>query len=443
MTDRSEIRHARRALGAQLARLRKAAGLTQHQLASKIDGYGRSTLANAETGRQSAHRDFWLRCDVALSAGGALIRTYDSIRDLSRTADLDGADVALDAGFRTRTSPSEAVSASTVGPLAVLPLAWPQDRRPGEHSFLTVTRILATQRQAVSPAALLTMIEAHRDTLTTLYARAGDAPVATDIGLLIGETSIVASRLWSAVGNRALAIAHCAYARQIGDRLSHGPARSDRDAASILSATARTFESNLRSDAGSLIGTGGDIALGLRMLDEAAATEHLLPPSARARIAAEQAQTYAVLRLPAECSAALTRAQRAVDNIDAPEPGLFSDWNHARLLVYEGTCHLFLGNPHQAVHVLTQAIGHMQTAASNTNVVLAAQVDLASAYAASGELTQGCHLLADTYTALSALGNRRGLERALGARQRLDPWSNEKAVKELDERIAATTPQRR
>jgi len=331
-----------------------------------------------------------------------------------------------------------ALATALAGALAALPLAQPADQRPGEDSFLTVTRILATQRQAVSPAALLTMIEAHRDTLTTLYTRAGNAPVATDIGLMIGETSIVASRLWSAVGNRALAIAHCAYARQIGDRLSHASVRSDRDAARVLSATARIFESNLRSDAGSLIGPGGDIALGLRMLDEAAAAAHLLPPSARARIAAEQAQTYAVLRLTGECSAALTRAQKAVDDIEAPEPGLFSDWNHARLLVYEGTCQLFLGKSRQAVDLLSQAIGHMQADASNTNVVLAAQVDLASAYAASGELTQGCELLANTYTALSALGNRRGIERALEARSRLDPWSNEKAVKELDDRIATT-----
>lgn len=103
MTDRSEIRLARRALGAQLARLRKAAGLTQHQLVSRIDGYGRSSVANAETGHQAAHRDFWLRCDVALSTGGVLTAGYDKVRELIQTAELDGADLALDVAFRART----------------------------------------------------------------------------------------------------------------------------------------------------------------------------------------------------------------------------------------------------------------------------------------------------------------------------------------------------
>ncbi len=57
MLDPSEIVAARHALGRLLAKHRQAAGLNQHQLAPHTH-YGRSTIANGETGRQNVPRDF-------------------------------------------------------------------------------------------------------------------------------------------------------------------------------------------------------------------------------------------------------------------------------------------------------------------------------------------------------------------------------------------------
>jgi hypothetical protein len=138
------------------------------------------------------------------------------------------------------------------------------------NSFSTMTSMLAQQRQAVSPSALLGMVEAHRDCLSTLFRKAERAPVRADIGAMLAEASIVASRLWSAQGNRALAVAHCAYVRQLGDRL--GNAR--------ISATARIFESSLHSEAATLMEADGDIMIGLRLLDEAVGppTTSIQPP---------------------------------------------------------------------------------------------------------------------------------------------------------------------
>ncbi|WP_162958245.1 hypothetical protein [Nocardia yunnanensis] len=154
-----------------------------------------------------------------------------------------------------------------------------------------------------------------------------DRGVARRLGALLGETSIVASRLWSAVGDRPMALANCVYARRLADQLQD-PA---------LGGIVRIFESNLRSDAGTLIGSDGDVVIGLRLLQEAAAVGEFLPPAARARIAAEQAQTYAVLEMPRECREALAIAERAVDDVgEGDRTGLFSDWTTARLRVYEG-----------------------------------------------------------------------------------------------------------
>jgi hypothetical protein len=68
----------RRALGRQLAALRSRAGFSQWEFAP-LTGYSRSTLSDAELGRHRLRREFWLRCDAALAAGGVLVAAYDQI----------------------------------------------------------------------------------------------------------------------------------------------------------------------------------------------------------------------------------------------------------------------------------------------------------------------------------------------------------------------------
>jgi hypothetical protein len=68
----------RRALGRELAALRSRAGFSQWEFAP-LTGYSRSTLSDAELGRHRLRREFWLRCDAALLAGGALVAAYDRI----------------------------------------------------------------------------------------------------------------------------------------------------------------------------------------------------------------------------------------------------------------------------------------------------------------------------------------------------------------------------
>ncbi len=60
MRDPEEITAARYALGRQLAALRSAAGYNQTDFAP-LTGYGRSTVANVEVGRQNVGWDFWER----------------------------------------------------------------------------------------------------------------------------------------------------------------------------------------------------------------------------------------------------------------------------------------------------------------------------------------------------------------------------------------------
>jgi hypothetical protein len=116
MIDPEAITEAKRALGRQLAACRDAAGLNQHQLAPLIH-FGRSTIANAETGHSICSRTFWERCDQALHADGALLCGYDDLQALigtqrAQVAELAGpsaspssAKCKIDKGSRRRPCP--------------------------------------------------------------------------------------------------------------------------------------------------------------------------------------------------------------------------------------------------------------------------------------------------------------------------------------------------
>jgi transcriptional regulator with XRE-family HTH domain len=90
MVDPQTIIEAKRTLGRQLAALREAAGKTQDQLAKQIK-YGRSTIANAETGYSTCRRTFWEHADRALHANGSLLAGYDELQTLTRQRHADHA----------------------------------------------------------------------------------------------------------------------------------------------------------------------------------------------------------------------------------------------------------------------------------------------------------------------------------------------------------------
>jgi DNA-binding transcriptional MocR family regulator len=73
------IADAARSLSGALAARRRAAGLTQPELAARAD-VSVTTVGHAETGRLWQSRVFWTRADQALRAGGELLRLHDAYR---------------------------------------------------------------------------------------------------------------------------------------------------------------------------------------------------------------------------------------------------------------------------------------------------------------------------------------------------------------------------
>jgi hypothetical protein len=77
--DERDLADATRALSAGLAAARRAAGLTQVELAA-LAGVSVTTVGHAETGRTWQSRRFWERADTALCASGALLALHDAYR---------------------------------------------------------------------------------------------------------------------------------------------------------------------------------------------------------------------------------------------------------------------------------------------------------------------------------------------------------------------------
>lgn len=123
MADPQVVRAAWRELGLQLAARRKAAKLSQKDLAT-LTTYSRSTIANIETGLQHINRTFWETTDALLGACGGLLRGYDaakSLQQIHRRHAVDGLSTDENGGSHPSVSldsPPNALPASvTAEPL--------------------------------------------------------------------------------------------------------------------------------------------------------------------------------------------------------------------------------------------------------------------------------------------------------------------------------------
>lgn len=137
-----------RALGRQLAALRRRAGLTQEGLAA-MAGFSRSTLSVAEIGREARHgRGFWEACDKVLDTGGVLAAGADQIdaaRDAERHAAARAAQEAREARALATLGAARQDGGVRTGVTAV---------QPCPHCGGEVTVLTTLIAQAAPPAPL-------------------------------------------------------------------------------------------------------------------------------------------------------------------------------------------------------------------------------------------------------------------------------------------------
>lgn len=106
MREPDQVTAARHALGTRLAAYRRAAGLTQAQLAKQAVS-SRSTIANVETGHQRCTGQFWAIIDPLVHADGALVAEHEQVEAAARRAHTGALLPAVASAIRIPDQPEQ------------------------------------------------------------------------------------------------------------------------------------------------------------------------------------------------------------------------------------------------------------------------------------------------------------------------------------------------
>jgi DNA-binding transcriptional regulator YiaG len=117
MTDErvtaATLRERREELGVTLAFYRRAAGLTQFDLAARAL-CSRSSVANIEVGRQKGQPEFWRIADKHLKADGVLLKGSVHLAELARTFSMQEARERAAEGLAPKCDPERCACAVVV-----------------------------------------------------------------------------------------------------------------------------------------------------------------------------------------------------------------------------------------------------------------------------------------------------------------------------------------
>lgn len=126
-SDERTLADAARILSESLAASRRAAGLTQVQLAEMV-GVSVTSIGHAETGRLWQSRRFWERADKQLCAGGKLLALHDAYLAAAVPADPDTSEETPDVAGQAEEQTAEDITAvpavAVVGPAICVMIEW-------------------------------------------------------------------------------------------------------------------------------------------------------------------------------------------------------------------------------------------------------------------------------------------------------------------------------
>ncbi|PSK66210.1 hypothetical protein B0E53_01816 [Micromonospora sp. MH33] len=373
MADQHDAGEAWRALGQQLAALRKAAGHTQHSLAPRVLS-GRSTIANTEIGRQRPGRTFWERCDVVLCANGALVAAYE------RT-------VAMQQRYQRERS-SAAFAASVLAEVSTATVSGTQANPDGETVMVTA---VVGRRDVQIPVSRRALLQAASSGLvSSLTSESATARAKNVDPALVDHFTALRSVLVES-DNRIGAAAILPTARQ---QLGHiadyrRAARGDlRNALLCTEARWAEFAGWLSDDLGDRDRGDWWLAQALVMAQEAGDAEFTayvfarmaqravdaadqdrvlglahaaerassIRSQVRAFAAVQRAHGHAVDGDSAAFQAAIEDAQRLANSADAGNGGLGSFCTSPYVSAQEGDGWLRLGRPQAAARCFDQAL---------------------------------------------------------------------------------------
>ncbi|RKF23619.1 helix-turn-helix domain-containing protein [Micromonospora globbae] len=465
MTEPHEVSEAWRALGRQLAASRKAAGYTQHALAPKTLS-GRSTVANAEVGRQHPDRAFWERCDAVLQTGGDLAAGYDRVVALQQHHRRPKSSAALSASIASaRAAVASQGHLARMGTEAARRM--PDGDAAAETIIVTVVIEERVRQVRISRRALM---QAMTGSLTASLPGADLAAQPVRVDPAIVEHFTVLRAVLVESDNRVGAAAILPTARQqvghIADfrRAARGGLRD-----SILSTEARwaEFAGWLSDDLGDRTAGEWWLARALTMAQEAGDAEltaYVLArmsqraagdrdrdrvlglacaagrsggnAQVRAFAAVQRAHGYAITGDSSAFRAAVEEAQRLVADVDGDGKALGSFCTTAYVWAQEGDGWLRLGRPRSAVRCFDRALEAWPESYRRERGLYLARS--AAAHAAAGDPQQaaGSGLAALNLARLTR--SERVLREVTAVAQQLAAFSTEPEVADLHAALATS-----
>lgn len=449
----------RRALGQQLRAGRRAAGLSQGQVAKALN-YDRSAISHLEAGRHPAPREFWEQADALLSADGGLLAAYDALAE----AKLQAAAQTLDEATTLARQQWQVVQQASRSEKAE-----PRLDTAGHPAAR------ATASQATDPVEPAVRSAAGAATLQWLFAPSASTAARTTGSLAVNDEDVVAitamrrrlRALDDEHGGGAVVPMAVAYLRNhvtplLNGRYTDRLGRRLFGAAAELTVTvgwmaydagSHTVARQQMVDALQLSQVARDRAVGAWILcamshhalhlgerAEALAfaraagigTTRVTPPAVQAMCAASEARAVAILGDKRACLSLLTRAEAALARVRAeegPEWAVFFD--QAELAGKSGRCLRDLGLHTDAERQLHSALTLHKPRFTRSRAIT--KLVYAGNYARQGQLEPACQLGVEALPVVGRLHSQRTREYLDDLSQQLQPYHRESIVRAFRE----------
>jgi transcriptional regulator with XRE-family HTH domain len=333
----ADIAELRRALGERLATFRKAADVTQGQLASATY-LDRTTISHIEKGRARADEAFWKTADVAIAADGQLLASYRQLEAARQEQEASGracdlATVRAKAdGFRGVPLRPWGSPSSTDDEIAAIELA----RRvaASDVGAETLTRLelafdeLAMAYPVTPPAELLDRLRQHLTYVTTLLDGRMTLHEQQRLIVVGGWLSLLAATVHVDLGQSAAATARLRTAASLARHAGHDEIR------------AWCFE----TEAWRVL-TDGHYRQAMEL---ARAAQQLAPAGSSVAIqsTAQEGRAWARLHQPRETYNAIERVNKLVSPLERPDrPEHHYRYDPDKSVAYLGTTLAWVGDP--------------------------------------------------------------------------------------------------
>ncbi|GDY30557.1 hypothetical protein GTS_21900 [Gandjariella thermophila] len=329
----------RRALGERLATFRRAAGLTQAQLAAATT-CDRTRVAHIEKGRTRADETFWQAADHACHAGGALLAAFHEVVAACHPHDKHTRQTelaeTLAKAARFRGEPVGSVGLASVATVDDEREALELARRVaasdvGEETLLrleTIVDDLAVAYATTLPMALLGRIRQHLGYVHTLLDARKTLAEHRRLLVIGGWLSLLGATVHIDLGQWHAATARLRTAASLACHAGH------REIHAWC----------LETEAWRML-TGGDYPRALE-LSRAAQAAAPAGSSAAIQATAQEGRALARLRRPAETYAAIARVEKLVSPGTRPErPQHHYRYDPDKSVSYAATTLAWLGDP--------------------------------------------------------------------------------------------------